>query len=147
MVENPAVFMEVVEKCEDKDLPLVCTYGQVKLAAIILLDLLVEAGYGLVYSGDIDPEGIQIADKLKQRYGDNLEFIGFDEETYFRNMSDIKVSEERIHKLKQIKSEELKKVCECVRQYKKVAYEEENIGELIKVRHFQSVYSKNFSHI
>lgn len=137
VVENPAVFMEVVEKCEDKNLPLVCTYGQVKLAAIILLDLLVEAGYGLVYSGDIDPEGIQIADKLKQRYGDNLEFIGFDEETYFRNMSDIKVSEERIHKLKQIKSEELKKVCECVGQYKKVAYEEENIGELIKVRHFQ----------
>ena len=137
VVENPAVFMEVVEKCEDKNLPLVCTYGQVKLAAIILLDLLVEAGYGLVYSGDIDPEGIQIADKLKQRYGDNLEFIGFDEETYFRNLSDIKVSEERIHKLKQIKSKELKKVCECVGQYKKVAYEEENIGELIKVRHFQ----------
>ena len=31
-------------------------------------------------------------------------------------------------------------MCECVGQYKKVAYEEENIGELIKVRHFQWIW-------
>ena len=64
ITENPAVFMEIVEKCRRKDFPLVCTYGQVKLAGIILLDLLVEAGFQLYYSGDIDPEGIQIADLI-----------------------------------------------------------------------------------
>lgn len=131
IVENPAVFMEISEKCQDKDLPLVCTYGQVKLAAIILLDLLVKAGYKLFYSGDVDPEGIQIADKLKQRYGGNLELIGFDKDTYIKNMSNIKISDERIHKLEQIKSRELKEVCEYLRQNKKAAYEEENIKNLI----------------
>ena len=131
IVENPAVFMEISEKCQDKDLPLVCTYGQVKLAAIILLDLLVKAGYKLFYSGDVDPEGIQIADKLKQRYGGNLELIGFDKDTYIKNMSNIKISDERIHKLEQIKSRELKEVCEYLRQNKEAAYEEENIKNLI----------------
>lgn len=132
ITENPAVFMEIVEKCRRKDFPLVCTYGQVKLAGIILLDLLVEAGFQLYYSGDIDPEGIQIADKLKQRYQENLHFIGFDIDTYFNNMSNISLSETRIHKLKQIKSNELKEICEEVNKRKQVAYEEQNIPSLIK---------------
>ena len=46
-------------------------------------------------------------------------------------MSNIKISDERIHKLEQIKSRELKEVCEYLRQNKKAAYEEENIKNLI----------------
>ena len=41
-----------------------CTYGQVRLSGIILLNLLIESGLKIYYSGDLDPEGIQIADKL-----------------------------------------------------------------------------------
>ncbi len=131
ITENPAVFMEITEKCKKKDFKLICTYGQVKLAGIILLDLLTKAGYKLYYSGDIDPEGIQIADKLKQRYGKNLEFIGFDVKTYLKNISKINISEMRIKKLKQIKSKELLEVCKYVAKNRKAAYEEENIENLI----------------
>lgn len=131
VTENPAVFMEIVEKCKRKDFPLVCTYGQVKLAGIILLDLLVHAGYILYYSGDLDPEGIQIADKLKQRYGESLEFIGFDVKTYLRNISSMQVNETRIHKLKNISSKELLEICNCLKKNRRVAYEEENIQSLI----------------
>lgn len=131
ITENPAVFMEITEKCKRKDFPLVCTYGQVKLAGIILLDLLVDAGYKLYYSGDLDPEGIQIADKLKQRYGESLEFIGFDIETYLKNISNIQVNETRINKLKHINSKELLETCNCLKKNKRVAYEEENIQKLI----------------
>lgn len=129
VMENPAVFMEVAEKCKIKDFPMVCTYGQVKLAGIILLDLLVKAGFKIYYSGDIDPEGMQIADKLKKRYGENLEFFGFDEETYLRNISDVKISGERLNKLKII--ENLKDLCVNVEKNKKVAYEEANIKKII----------------
>ena len=131
ITENPAVFMEITEKCKRKDFPLVCTYGQVKLAGIILLDLLVDAGYKLYYSGDLDPEGIQIADKLKHRYGESLEFIGFDVETYLRNISNMQVNENRINKLKHINSNELLETCNCLKKNKRVAYEEENIQNLI----------------
>ncbi len=130
VMENPAVFMEVAEKCKIKDFPMVCTYGQVKLAGIILLDLLVNAGFKIYYSGDIDPEGMQIADKLKRRYGEKLEFFGFDEETYFRNISDVEISGERLNKLKTI--ENLKDLCENIEKNKKAAYEEKNIGGIIE---------------
>lgn len=43
ITENPTVFMEIVEKCKIKDFPLICTYGQVKLSGIVLLNLLVAA--------------------------------------------------------------------------------------------------------
>ena len=109
---------------------MVCTYGQVKLSGIILLDLLVNAGFKIYYSGDIDPEGMQIADKLKRRYGENLEFFGFDEETYFRNISDVKISDERLNKLKTI--ENLKDLCKNISERKMVAYEEANIENIIK---------------
>lgn len=130
VMENPAVFMEVAEKCKIKDFPMVCTYGQVKLAGIILLDLLVNAGFKIYYSGDIDPEGMQIADKLKNRYGENLEFFGFDEETYLRNISNVKILGERLNKLKTI--ENLKDICKNIREIKMVAYEEANIENIIK---------------
>ena len=47
-------------------------------------------------------------------------------------MSNISLSETRIHKLKQIKSNELKEICEEVNKRKQVAYEEQNIPSLIK---------------
>ena len=130
VMENPAVFMEVAEKCKIKDFPMVCTYGQVKLAGMILLDLLVNAGFKIYYSGDIDPEGMQIADKLKKRYGENFEFFGFDEETYFRNISDVEISSERLNKLKTI--ENLKDICVNVEKNKRVAYEESNIERIVQ---------------
>lgn len=75
VMENPAVFMEVSERCNKKDFPLICTYGQVKLAGLILLDTFVKQNYKIYYSGDIDPEGMQIADKLKERCNKIIKFL------------------------------------------------------------------------
>lgn len=131
VMENPAVFMEVSEKCSKKDFPLVCTYGQVKLSGLILLDMLVEQKYKIYYSGDIDPEGIQIADKLKNRYKKDLCFLGFDVNTYKRNLSNMEVSSSRIKKLDKIKSVDLQGVCNELKMTKRVSYEEENINAII----------------
>lgn len=131
VMENPAVFMEVSENCEKKDFPLVCTYGQVKLSGLILLDMLQEQNFKIYYSGDIDPEGIQIADKLKQRYNNNLEFVGFDVNTYKRNLSNVQLCQNRLNKLDKIKSEDLQNICDEVKLFKKSSYEESNIKGLI----------------
>lgn len=131
VMENPTVFMEVAERCNKKDFPLVCTYGQVKLSGLILLDMYVKQGYKICYSGDIDPEGIQIADKLKSRYKENLKFIGFDLETYNKNMSNVKISESRLKELDNIQSSELKEISLKIQNTKKTSYEEENIGNIV----------------
>lgn len=136
VMENPTVFMEVSEKCNKKDFPLVCTYGQVKLSGLILLDMFVKQGYKICYSGDLDPEGIQIADKLKQRYKNSLKFLGFDVNTYNQNLSNVYLSETRIKKLNGIKSLELLKICDKIRVSKKASYEEENIKNIIEYINF-----------
>ena len=130
-LENPAVFMGIAQKCKVKDLPLICTYGQVKLAGIMLIDLLINAGYKIYYSGDLDPEGIQIADRLKQRYKEKLNFIGFDKETYYNNISTVSLSDSRLKKLLGIKSEELKFISEEIKKNKRAAYEEKNIDNIV----------------
>lgn len=131
VMENPTVFMEVAEKIKNKDFPIICTYGQVKLSGLILLDMLVEQKYNIYYSGDIDPEGIQIADKLKSRYNDNLYFLGFDINTYRNNLSNIQISNTRLKKLEKIKSKDLKAICEELNLIKKVSYEEKNIDKIV----------------
>ena len=131
ITENPAVFMEIMKDSKLKDFPLICGYGQVKLAGIMLMDLLIEKNYQLYYSGDLDPEGIQIADKLKQRYKEKLTFIGFDKETYLKNISEMEISEARLQKLKSIKSLELKDVCDEIQKIKMAGYEEKNIDNII----------------
>jgi len=132
ITENPAVFMGVMEKCKIKDFPMVCTYGQVKLAGIMLLDLLVKQKYQLFYSGDLDSEGIQIADRLKQKYKENLNLLGFSKDVYYKNISNVELSESRLQKLDSVKSEELKELCNEVRKNKKASYEEENIDYIVE---------------
>lgn len=132
VVENPAVFMAIGEKCKRKDFPVVCTYGQVKLSGLMLLDMLVEQKYTIYYSGDIDPEGIGIADKLKSRYKENLHFFGFDVDTYKKNLSDVEISISRLKKLDKIKSRELQDVCHQLKLIKKASYEEKNIDAIIE---------------
>lgn len=132
ITENPAVFMEIIEKCKIKDFPLICTYGQVKLAGIIILDKLIKEGYKLYYSGDLDPEGIQIVDKLKQRYKENLNLLGFCKETYHKNISNIQLSNKRLQKLEKIQSKELIEICNELKENKKASYEEKNIDYIVK---------------
>ena len=133
IVENPGVFANIIQDEELKEIPMVCTYGQVKLAGIILLRKLVEEGVELYYSGDIDPEGMQIADKLKKRFGNKLTLIGFDEETYKKNKSNVSLSEIRLKKLDSLEDAELRKTAKLLKQDKVAAYEELNIDGLKKI--------------
>ena len=133
IVENPGVFANIIQDEELKEIPMVCTYGQVKLAGIILLRKLVGEGVELYYSGDIDPEGMQIADKLKKRFGNKLTLIGFDEETYKKNKSNVSLSEIRIKKLDGLKDAHLQETAELLKQDKVAAYEELNIDGLKKI--------------
>lgn len=126
VTENPSVFTEIATKIKDKKIPIICTYGQVNLAGILLLNLLSKKCEKIYYSGDCDPEGVQIADKLKSRYGDKIELIGFDEKTYYRNISDVIITEQRLNKLENIKDEELIKIANCIKKFKRASYEELN---------------------
>lgn len=45
-----------------------CMNGQPRLSSILMLDLLAKTGTKVYYAGDFDPEGLLIAQKVKQYY-------------------------------------------------------------------------------
>lgn len=124
VVENPAVFMLLAEKFKSKRVPLVCTYGQVKLSGTVLLTMLSKVCSKIYYSGDSDPEGLQIADKIKSKLKESVCLVGFDVDTYYECMSDVTISEERLKKLEHIEDSNLKALAEVMKKEKRATYEE-----------------------
>ena len=71
IVENSGVFSALVDQAAGQGNslpPLVCLHGQFKLASWVALDRLVAGGCTLYYSGDFDPEGLLMAQRLIKRY-------------------------------------------------------------------------------
>lgn len=70
VIENPSVFRELMQIAKEKrlNIGLVCSNGQINLYTYHLLDRLLKSHCRLYYCGDFDPDGLLIADKLKQKY-------------------------------------------------------------------------------
>jgi len=87
LVENPSVFRHLWRSMlavpSGKRPTLICTSGQLSLAARRLLDLLVEGGVLLLYSGDFDSAGLGIARSLQQRYGTRLSLWRMSVQDYY----------------------------------------------------------------
>jgi uncharacterized protein (TIGR02679 family) len=124
VVENPSIFNLLSEPCREKRTALVCTFGQPNLAVYVLLDMAVNNGAKLFYSGDMDPEGLLIADRLKDRYGDNLNLKGYSPEVYYKSISNIALSEPRIKKMKSICDPDLRIIAQAIAETGKAAYQE-----------------------
>lgn len=113
IVENPAVFRSLVSYIQNNDLNvgLICSNGQINLCTYMLLDKLVESGSQLFYAGDYDPEGLLIADKLKQRYSTQLCLWCYSVD-FFKKIKIVQseISSKRLQILEHIKDSQLNKI-------------------------------------
>ena len=125
--ENPAVFQSIIQDT-DIDESIICTSGQLNLSSYMLLNKIKNLDK-IYYAGDFDPEGLQIADKLKDLYKDKVEFMLYDEKYYEKIISDKELDLKRISKLKSIKDNDLKDISNYLMKYKKAAYQELLIDE------------------
>ena len=121
VLENPAVFSAVIEKYPA--CAAVCAGGQPGLATLILLDLLKEH-HTFHYAGDFDPEGLLIAQNLKERYGSKLTLWNYQVEWYEKYLSDTVLEDFRLKKLEKIYLEELQEIKQCMQKEKRAAYQE-----------------------
>ncbi|OGO78842.1 MAG: hypothetical protein A2Y23_08520 [Clostridiales bacterium GWB2_37_7] len=132
--ENPVVFMEVIRRLNHANLrcmpALICTSGQLNTASLLLLDKLYKDRISFYYSGDFDPEGLRIADKLKNRYKDNLILWRYSIEDYLKVKGD-KSFEQRINKFDRIQNEELSVLVEEMHKHKMSGYQELLIEEYV----------------
>lgn len=131
IVENPAVFAILTKSWSDA--AIVCGNGQIRLATLVLLDLFDEDTQ-FWYAGDYDPEGLLIAQKLKERYGERLQFWQYRREFYEKYRSDVEVGDKSLKKLERIYREELQEIKLAMLRYKKAAYQEAMMGEYLADR-------------
>jgi len=132
IVENQMVFSVLCEKVMRKDTAMICTSGQMKTASLILIDLLCQTGCEIYYSGDFDPEGIQIADRIIKRHSEQIHPWHFTIKDYVACRSQEKLSVERLKKLDKIENPGLQKIAKEIRCYKLAGYQEMIVDKLIK---------------
>ena len=132
-VENAGVFGDLVRRISrSAKLMLVCTGGQPHLATLVLLDLLCRQGCNIYYAGDFDPEGLRIAQNLKNRYGDALEFWHYEKEAFMQCISEVLLTQKRLKKLDKLEDEKLVLIGELIKLHGKVAYQENLIDWYMK---------------
>ena len=90
---------------------------------MLLLDLLKE-DHSFWYAGDFDPEGLLIAQNLKERYKTALHFWKYEVKWYEKYVSSVALSESRIKKLDRVYMEELQELKVCIQRTKRAAYQE-----------------------
>jgi len=133
IVENPAVYAVLADRVKTK--AFMCTYGQLKLASVVMLDLLVKSGIAVFYAGDFDPEGIGIAMKIKEYVtskGGAFHYWHMTPEDYLQCMSEKELSDQRIRKMERLNDEELSDTVKAVMKNRKAGYQESLMEDYLK---------------
>lgn len=130
-LENPMVFSHLCESLTDHMVSMLCTSGQMKTASLSLIDLLCESGCKIHYSGDIDPEGLGIADRVIARHPEHIFPWRMTKEDYESSISNEPLDDTRIKKLDRIKDARLNGVANALRKEKKAGYQELLIESLL----------------
>ncbi len=120
VVENPTVFARLVES----DISVICGNGQPNQAVLQLLDRIAQGNATIYYNGDYDPEGLGIAQRLKDRYGEKLVLWHYTEEDYRQALSDKPVAAGRMKMMDRLSSPELVRIAELIRETGRAGYQE-----------------------
>lgn len=125
--ENPSLLTSLI----DLNVPIVITSGIPNISLYTLLKKLEESNTKIYYNGDFDPEGLLIAEKLKQRFP-NIELFCYSDIDYYNAKSKEKISNSRLKKLDNINSKELQEIKNIILENKVSAYQEQNLDRIRK---------------
>ena len=129
IIENQMVYSRLCSECRDASL--ICTSGQLKTASLLLIDLLCQSDAEIFYSGDIDPEGMLIAQNVITRSHGKIRPWRMGEEEYLKSCSESLISDSRLRMLDKLRDPVLKKTAESVRIIRKAGYQERLLDDLI----------------
>lgn len=132
IVENEMVFSHLLNALPGVAFSFLCTSGQPRTAAFVLLDLLALEGAQFFYAGDLDPEGMIIADRLWRRYGQCLRIWHMGSEDYHRSLSGERIDSRRLAMLDKLIHPILDDTANCLRREKAAGYQEKLVEELKK---------------
>ena len=130
LIENQMVFSRIASACPEASL--MCTSGQLKTASLLMADLLCQSEAELYYCGDIDPEGLLIADKLIRRSHNRIIPWHMEPSDYEESISSVSLNESRLAKLRHLETDCLKKTADCVIAEQRAGYQEKLMDVMIR---------------
>lgn len=132
IVENPSVFAVLCGKEKEKNTrkAYMCMNGQPRLAGLMVLELLAKSGTKVYYAGDLDPEGILIAQKLSRYYKGEFHYWHMETADYEKCRSEEVISPKRMKILERITDGRLKPVVDRIEEYGTAMYQEMLVEEM-----------------
>lgn len=131
VTENPSVFQVLVEFAKEhniQDAGFLCTNGQLNFCGYLLMDMIYQSGILMMYSGDMDPEGLLIADKLKQRYQEGIQLWRYTRQDYEIALSKKHADKKRLAMTSLIQHADLQQIGRYL-QEEAIGYQENLIEE------------------
>ena len=122
IIENSAVYSVLLELVPE--IAIICSSGQFTYAVWQLLRKLSENNVKLYYSGDLDPEGLLMAEKLIEMFPDQVQTIGMSLESYQVGQQLSKLLPQQLKQLQKINSNELKLIAKKMEISHIKAYQE-----------------------
>lgn len=132
IVENEMVFSYLIHNLKNSDYTLLCTSGQPRSVAQVLILYILASGSKIYYNGDIDPDGLCIADRLWKKFGDRIHIWRMSPEDYDKSLSKERIGDIGRSKLENIGHPILKKTAECMKEKQLAGYQENMLKELLK---------------
>lgn len=132
IVENEMVFSYLIHHMKNSDYTLLCTSGQPRSVAWVLIPYILASGAKIYYNGDIDPDGICIADRLWKKFGDRIHIWSMSPEDYNKSLSKERIGDIGRAKLENIGHPILKKTAECMEERQLAGYQENMLKELLE---------------
>lgn len=132
IVENEMVFSYLIHNLKNSDYTLLCTSGQPRSVAWVLIPYILASGAKIYYNGDLDPDGICIADRLWKKFGDRIHIWSMSPEDYNKSLSKERIGDIGRAKLENIGHPILKKTAECMKEKKLAGYQENMLKELLE---------------
>lgn len=129
VVENSGVYSILVDLLPE--VPVVCSSGQFSYAIWQLLRKLASGKTRIYYVGDLDPEGLGMAQRLLDMFPDYLTTIAMDTANFDKAAKSADISEKRLKQLNSINNPKLCAVADRIRETKMIALQEGFIRELI----------------
>lgn len=132
IVENEMVFSYLLKSLEQRNVTLLCTSGQLRSAAVKLLPFLLDSGAEIYYSGDIDADGIRIADRLWRKYGNRIHMWRMSESDYEKSLSEEELGSISLKKLEIVENPVLRETAKALRKKKRAGYQENILKYLLE---------------
>ncbi|MGN0713935.1 MAG: DUF2399 domain-containing protein, partial [Anaerovoracaceae bacterium] len=85
----------------------------------------------IFYAGDLDPEGMDIADRIWKRYPEQVILWRMSPEDYIKSKSEEDISDRRLSMLNRLQNPLLRSTAELIQKEKKAGYQEALLDEML----------------